>query len=143
LFNGGKGFVKPDCITPDYNGFTIEWGYDYEDIQSISGYQLDDKGNLYFYLQDRNTMEKKVELLNQNITGDDMCKVLDKLNSVMLKMPTINEPGRKRGFIILRKPEVSMANRAYWNEYNTFGSTGYRELFDILMSFISAPENKK
>ena len=127
------------CITPDYKGFTLSWGYNYEKSPQIMGYQLDENGTLLFYRQDKSSYEspKIFDTLCQ-IDGEKLCDLLYQLNQNIFKIPVINEPGKELSFIILKKPAVRMLTTAIWNEHKTYGSTGYRELFDSLLAIVPA-----
>ncbi|MPM82030.1 hypothetical protein SDC9_129088 [bioreactor metagenome] len=133
--SGAAAYKPAKCITSDYKDFTLEWGYDYADSPQIMGYQLDENGYILLYKQDRDTRVKSFDSLGR-IEGDKICNILEQLNSEMLKMPTLNEPGKKLCYIILKKPNVGMLNRVIWNEHNTYGSKGYRNLFDSLLSIV-------
>lgn len=127
------------CLTPDYKGFTLSWGYNYEKSSQIMGYQLDENGTLLFYRQDKSGYEspKTFDTLCQ-IDGEKLCDLLYLLNQNVIKTPALNEPGKELSFIIFKKPAIGTLTAAIWNEHKTYGSTGYRELFDSLLVIVPA-----
>jgi hypothetical protein len=133
-------YKVPECITPDYKNFMLEWGYDYENSPEIMGYQLNENGHLLFYRQVRESTKKTFDTLGR-IEGEKICELLARLNSEMSKVPTVREPGKELSFIILTKPQVGTLNTFIWNEHKTYGSRRYRELFDVLLTII--PPNLK
>ena len=138
-----KNTQQIKCLTPDYKKFTLEWGYDFEAANEITGYQLNENGNVFLYRQDKQTKQKTSDFVG-NVEMMKICEMLEKLNMEMIKMPVINEPGKELSFIILNKPNVGMTAKFTWNEHKTFGSKGFRELFDSLQTIVSTNlKNKK
>jgi hypothetical protein len=127
---------QADCLTPDYKNFTISWGYNYASSSEIMGYELDDSGNLLFFRQEKSDLNaKKYDTLDR-IDGEKLCQLIAKLNSLIVKIPVINEPGKELTFIKMAKPQVGIRTNATWNEHKTYGSREYREFFDTLLAII-------
>ncbi|MDR0927865.1 MAG: hypothetical protein LBO69_08900 [Ignavibacteria bacterium] len=132
-------YIPPECITPDYKDFQLEWGYDDGNLEYISGYILDESGYIRSFRQSRESKVRDMDTVRR-IDGTVVCYLLSKMNTEVARMPMINEPGKRLTFIMLTKPAVDMRIRIVWNEYSTYASKGYRALFDTLMSVV---KNKK
>ncbi len=130
------------CITSDYENFTLTWGYDYQENDKIMAYQINSNGKLLFFQQDRQTKQKNTDTL-ANIEPEHLCKILEQTNAAYIKTPALNEPGKRLSFIELSKPAVKFMSRAKWNEFNTYGSQGFRALFDTLSTLVSSKIIKK
>lgn len=129
------------CITSDYENFTLTWGYDYESNDKIMAYELNGDGKLLFYQQNRQTKEKKIDTL-ATIEPERLCEMLKQTNDAYVYTPALNEPGKKLGFVELKKPTVRFLSKATWNEFNTYGSKQFRALFDTLLTLVPAKIKK-
>lgn len=130
-------FERPKCVTTDYKGFSLEWGYINNKTKSTTGYVLNDDGYIKMFIQTGN--QKKYDTICQ-ITPEQLCNVLKLHRNETLKVPVVNEPGDELTFIKLDKPIIDYKTNAIWNKFNTFVSTGYRNIFDTLMLLVKVPE---
>jgi hypothetical protein len=130
-------FQRPNCLTDDYNGFTLEWGYVDNKNNSITGYLLNEDGYILMFIQSTN--QRKYDTICQ-VMPQQLCKVLILYRNESLKIPIVNEPGDELTFIKLDKPAIDYKANAIWNKFNTKASTGYRKVFDTLMSIVKLPK---
>lgn len=126
------------CITSELQGFSIEFGYDYGEnaSQDRSGYILEETGKISLFVENRQTKKRHIDSVC-TISKEEVCDVLQKLKAAMLKVPTQNEPGERRGFIFFHKPAISVNERFFWNAHGTPTSTPYRDLYNDMMQIIS------
>ncbi len=128
-------------LSPDYENFTLSWGYDNAGSDKIMGYRLYSNGKIDFYQQDRQTRKIIADSLTK-ISIKRVLQILDYTNNTYLYTPALSEPGKKCGFIELRKPEVNFYSKAKWNEHKTYGSKTFRQLFDTLLTLVPSKLGK-
>jgi len=132
-----KKIQKPECLTPDYKGFRIEWGYIDNKNNFTTGYSLNEDMLLQMFIQNSN--ETKYDTICY-VEPQQLCNALKLYMLETFKIPVVYESGEQLTFIRLFKPAVDYRSNAIWSKHNTFASTGYRNVFDSLMTLVKIPE---
>lgn len=128
------------CISEKTKNIVIEWGYYITETNSIYGFKLDTKGQVYIF--EKSDLEGKLLL---TLPLNEFCDIYSSVNREILKTQTLSVPSDTNAFIMMKNPDLNYQFRAIWDpRFETVGSQGFRDIFKKLNKQLPAdPNNKK
>lgn len=127
---------KPDCYHENNRDLTLRWGSFIAKTGKITGYQLNYDATL-LKIGKNESKENFHDSLLTVIDGDKYCKFLIMTRDTILKIQALSEPGDSLNFIEYSDPPRNARMRAVWNpKNNTFGSSGFRLIYDSLQTLV-------
>jgi hypothetical protein len=133
--------TKESCLNDSMKGMILRWGGHNYKTNYISGYQIDNKADLYKFEMKNSFEDAKTEKIG-NVDEERFCRLLKDTKRFFIEIQALHAPGDTSNFIEFINPVTNTNLRAVWNaRYKTYGSREFRALFDSLNLFLEKPAN--
>jgi len=124
------------CISIQQHDLTVRWGTEHDSANTVEGYELNAKGELFRYEGDKSDTALKRRFLVA-IDQAQYCDVTKTVQNTFLKVQALNVRGIRGRFIEYVNATRNVYLRAVWNpDLQTFQSRDMREQYDVLMQLV-------
>lgn len=124
------------CISAQQHDLTVRWGTEHDSANTVEGYELNAKGELFRYEGDKSDTTLNRRFLVA-IDQSKYCDVTKTVQNTFLKVQALNVRGIRGRFIEYVNATRNVYLRAVWNpDLQTFQSRDMREQYDALMQLV-------
>lgn len=124
------------CISLQQHDLVLRWGTEHDSSNTVEGYELNAKGELFGYAGDKGDTTLKRRFLVA-IDQTLYCDVTKNAQNTFLKVQALNVRGIRGRYIEYVNATRNVYWRAVWNpDLSTFQSRDMREQYDALMQLV-------
>ncbi len=139
LVSCGSSYYS-SCIDDAMQQMQIGWGDHDINSGSIDGYILKTDGSLFKVERDSTGAATKTEKIG-TIDEDKYCSIYRMTAREVMKTQTLNSAIDIERYVFMKNIPTGLNFRASWNpKYDTYGSKGFRQVFDSLQALVNMAE---